>query len=407
VSLLEGIRIALGSLIANPLRSFLTLLGIIIGITSIIAVISVIEGLNLYVADKLSNLGPGVFVVQRFGLITNHEDFIKAFRRNKKLTLADADAIRDRAVLASAVAVEVHASDELKVRGESVRNVDIGGITADILEIEPYEVESGRIFTPAEVDHAVPVCFVGFEVADRLFPLVDPVDKSLRIGNREFRVCGVARKRGSVFGMSRDNFVKIPVTLHQRIYGLRNSVNISVKAADPGNMQDTMDEVRLIMRSRHHLAYADDDDFGFMSADGLNALWANLTRIIFRVAVFVVGISLVVGGIVVMNIMLVSVIERRREIGLRKAVGARPRDIRLQFLIESVVLSSVGGAIGITTAWLLAMAIRTWSPLPAAFPLWAPIMAFLICGTIGVFFGLNPASKAARLDPIEALRADG
>jgi putative ABC transport system permease protein len=158
---------------------------------------------------------------------------------------------------------------------------------------------------------------------------------------------------------------------------------------------------------RHHLRYDEDDDFGILTAEGVNSLWENLTKIVFRVAVFVVGISLVVGGIVVMNIMLVSVIERRREIGLRKAVGARSRDIRLQFLIESVVLSSAGGAIGITVAWLLALAIRTWSPLPAEYPLWAPVMAFCICGSIGVFFGLNPAAKAARLDPIEALRAEG
>jgi putative ABC transport system permease protein len=406
MSPLEGVRIALGSLIANPLRSFLTLLGIIIGITAIIAVISVINGLNIYVAERLSNLGPGVFVVQRFGLIPNHDDFMEALRRNKRLRMADADEVRERSELAAVVAVEVHATDELSLRGETISGTDIGGITAEILEIEPYDVDGGRIFTPFEVEHSVPVAFIGADVADRLFPSIDPLGRDLRVGNRKFTVVGIAKKRGSVLGFSLDNFIKIPISLHQRIYGVRPSVNISVKVADPTRMEDCMDEVRLIMRTRHHLKYDEPDDFGILTAEGLNTLWEDLTRIIFRVAVFVVGISLVVGGIVIMNIMLVSVIERRREIGLRKAVGARPRDIRLQFLIESVVLSSAGGVIGISVAWFVSWIVRTYTPLPAEFPLWAPLLAFVICGTIGVFFGLNPAAKAARLDPIEALRAD-
>jgi putative ABC transport system permease protein len=407
VRLGEGVRIALGSLWANPLRTFLTLLGIIIGITAIILVISVINGLDIYVNDKLSNFGPGVFVMNRLGLIHNWEDFVEAYRRNKKLTIADADTIRANAMLAETVAVETHFTDSLTVRGETLRGIDIGGISAGILDIEPYELDGGHFITDGEVEHAMPVVFIGSDVADVLFPRVDPVGQKLRIGNRSFTVIGQAKKRGSVLGESRDNFVKIPITAHQKIYGVRNSVNISVKAADPGHMQDAIDEARVILRTRHHLKYDEEDDFGVISPEGINALWESLTKIIFRVAVFVVGISLVVGGIVVMNIMLVSVIERRREIGLRKAVGARPRDIRLQFLIESVTLSSVGGAIGISLAWLLAAAVRAWTPLPAAFPLWAPILAFGICGTIGVFFGLNPAAKAARLDPIEALRTEG
>jgi len=406
VNPLEGVVIALRSLVVNPLRSFLTLLGIIIGITAIIAVISVINGLNIYVADKLSNLGPGVFVVDRFGLISNREDMIRAIRRNKRLTMDDAEALAERSTLAEVVAVEVHAFVDVAARGETLKRVDVGGISAEILDIEPYDVEAGRIITPHEVERAAPVAFIGQDIAEKLFPRLDPVGKTLRVANREVMVIGLAQKRGSVFGFSRDNFVKIPITLHQKLFGSRNSVNISVKAADMARMEDTMDEARMILRVQHHLGFDEDDDFGMRSAEGLNALWENLTKIIFNVAIFVVGISLVVGGIVVMNIMLVSVIERRREIGLRKAVGARPRDIRLQFLIESVVLSSVGGAIGISAAYLLSWAIRTYTPLPAAFPLWAPVLAFGICGTIGVFFGLNPAAKAARLDPIEALRSE-
>jgi putative ABC transport system permease protein len=217
---------------------------------------------------------------------------------------------------------------------------------------------------------------------------------------------GTAKQKGSVFGFSRDNYVKIPFTTLRKIFGSRRSVNISVKAAEGVDMEDAMDEARAVLRARHHLDYGDPDDFGFLTSEGINDLWHDLTQTIFLVAIFVVGISLVVGGIVIMNIMLVSVIERTREIGVRKAVGARQRDIVLQFLVESVTLSCVGGAIGVAGAYALSWAIRTFSPLPARFPLWAPLLAFGICATIGVFFGLQPARKAARLDPIEALRTE-
>lgn len=407
MNVLEAVKIALGSLIANPLRSFLTLLGIIIGIGAIISVISVINGLNIYVAEKLSNLGPGVFVVDRFGIITNREDFLRALRRNKKVTMADARALRERMELAESVGVEVHATVEVKYRGEIVKGTDLGGVSQEIMEIEPYEVETGRTLTPNEIERASPVAYIGWEIADKLFPGTDPIGKKIRVGNRNLLVVGQSKKKGSVLGFSRDNFVKIPLPLHQKMFGMRRSVNISVKSADPVDMQPAMDEARSIMRARHKLGFREDDDFGMMSAAGLTTLWENLTRVIFRVAIFVVGISLVVGGIVIMNIMLVSVIERTREIGVRKAVGARPRDIRLQFLIESVVLSCAGGFIGIAGAFAFSWLLSTYTPLPARFPLWAPVLAFVICGAIGVFFGLHPAAKASRLDPIEALRAEG
>ena len=406
-SVFEGIRIALGSLLANPLRSFLTLLGIIIGIGAIISVISVINGLDIYVEEKLSNLGPGVFIIDRFGLIANRQEMIEAFRRNKRLKLEDAEAIRERAVLAAAVAVETHSGASVRVRGETLENVDIGGISAEILEIEPYDLDGGRILTPTEVDHAMPSAFIGSDIADKLFPLLDPIGQKLRIGNRDFTIVGQAKKRGSVFGFSRDTSVKIPITLRRRSSVPATPSTSPSRRARSTRIEDSMDEARTILRGRHHLQFDDKDDFRIHFAEGINTLWENLTRIIFRVAIFVVGISLVVGGIVIMNIMLVSVIERTREIGLRKAVGARARDIRMQFLIESIVLSCTGGAIGIGAAYALAWAIRSYSPLPAEFPLWAPMLAFAICGTIGVFFGLSPASKAALLDPIDALRAEG
>ena len=216
----------------------------------------------------------------------------------------------------------------------------------------------------------------------------------------------MAKKKGSIFGMSRDNFIKIPFNSFRKMFGSQRSVNISVKAAAGVSLEESMDQARAVLRARHHLRYADEDDFGIVTAEGVNDLWKNLTQTIFLVAIFVVGISLAVGGIVIMNIMLVSVIERTREIGVRKAIGARNRDIRLQFLIESVTLSCLGGGIGVSAAFVFSWLLRTYSPLPARFPLWAPILAFGISVVIGVFFGLQPARKAAGLNPIEALRSE-
>lgn len=403
---LEATRLALESIWANRLRSFLTLLGVIIGIAAIIATAAVINGLNRYVAEKLSNLGSGVFVVQRVGLITNRQEFLDAIRRNKRLLPADARAIAARCPQAAVVAWEVHAHTDLKRDQHELRDTDVGGVTAGILEIEPYEVASGRLPTQGEHDRGAPVAFVGHDVAERLFPNTDPVGKRLRVRGQWLEVVGVAAKKGSFLGMSQDNYLKIPFGLHRKLWGSTSSVNISVKAADAGNMAAAVDEVRAVLRARHHLHPADPDDFAFLTAEGINDLWRSMTQTIFAVAMFVVGISLVVGGIVIMNIMLVSVIERTREIGVRKAVGARQRDIVQQFLIEAVLLSCLGGGIGIGIAFALSALLAAHTPLPAAFPWWAPAVAFAICTLIGVFFGLHPARKAARLDPIEALRAE-
>ena len=406
MNLLEAGRLAVESIWVNRLRSFLTLLGVIIGIASIIATAAVINGLNRYVSEKLSNLGKGVFTVQRFGLITNRQDFLDAARRNRRLLPADARAIANRCPSAAEVAWEVHATVDCK-RGEyEIRDTDVGGITPAILEIEPYEVEQGRVLLQHEEEHAAPVAFLGSDVVERLFPNADPIGKELRVQGQVLQVVGVAKKKGSFLGFSQDNYVKIPFSLHRKLFGAQRSINISVKAGDPARLPETMDEVRAVLRSRHHLRPADPDDFGMLTAEGINDLWRSLTQTIFSVALFVVGISLVVGGIVIMNIMLVSVVERTREIGVRKAVGARQRDIVQQFLIEAVLLSCVGGAIGVAIAFGAAELLAANTPLPAAFPAWAPPVAFVICSLIGVFFGIHPARRAARLDPIEALRSE-
>lgn len=406
MNIVESTRLAVESIWANRLRSFLTLLGVIIGIASIIATAAVINGLNLYVADKLSNLGKGVFTVQRFGLITNREQFLEAIRHNKRLLPSDARAIADRCGLADAVAWETHAQSDLKRGEHEILGTDIGGITPAILEIEPYDVDQGRLLNQSEEERAAPVAFVGSDIAERLFPGVDPIGKELRVRGLNLEVIGVAAKKGSFLGFSQDNYVKIPYSLHRKLFGSQGSINISVKALDDADMSEAMDEVRAVLRARHHLRPRDDDDFQMVTAEGINDLWKNMTQTIFTIAMFVVGISLVVGGIVIMNIMLVSVVERTREIGVRKAVGAQQRDIVQQFLIESVLLSCLGGLIGVLIAFGASQLLATYTPLPAAFPAWAPVVSFLICTSIGVFFGIHPARRAASLDPIEALRSE-
>lgn len=406
MSPIEAGRLALESIWVNRLRSFLTLLGVVIGIAAIVATAAVIQGLDVYVAEKLSNLGKGVFVVQRFGIVTNREDFLEAARRNRRLLPADARAIADRVPSAGVVGWEVHATVDIERDNHEIRDTDVGGVTAAVLEIEPYEVADGRVLLQHEEERAAPVVFLGHAVAERLFPETDPIGKDLRIAGAWLTVVGVAAKKGSFLGMSQDNYVKIPFSLHRKLFGSTRSINISVQAAEPARMRDTMDEVRAVMRARHHLRPAEPDDFGILTAEGINDLWRGLTQTIFRVALFVVGISLVVGGIVIMNIMLVSVVERTREIGVRKAVGATQRDIVQQFLVEAVLLSCLGGAIGIAIAYVAAELLAAHTPLPAEFPPWAPPVAFTVCTAIGVFFGIHPARRAARLDPIEALRTE-
>ena len=366
---IEATRLAVESIWANRLRSFLTLLGVIIGIASIVATAAVIEGLNRYVADKLSDLGQGVFTVQRFGIITNRQAFLDAIRRNRRLRLEDARAVQERCQSAAVVAWQVRSTADLERGQNEMRSVEVDGITPEILEIEPFEVDSGRILLPFEEERAVPVAFVGHDIVEQLFPGVDPIGKELRVKGTPVRIVGTAVKKGSFLGISQDSFVKIPYSLHRKLYGSSRSVRISVQAADAARMEETMDEVRAILRARHHLRPADDDDFDMLTAEGINDLWKSLTTTIFSIALFVVGISLVVGGIVIMNIMLVSVVERTREIGVRKAVGARHGDIVQQFLIESVLLSCLGGAIGVALAFGAAELLRNFTPLPARFPL--------------------------------------
>jgi putative ABC transport system permease protein len=401
---LDYALVALSSLHANKLRSFLTLLGIIIGITSIIVVISLINGMKWYWDTKVANFGPNTFVITQFPIITNPDKFFEALRRNTDVHAEDADAIRRYCTACEDIGVEVHKEEIVRAGGQTVEQVDVSGLTPNIFTIEPFDLDSGRTIMEWEQDHAQNVTLVGYDIVDKLFPTVDPLGKQIQVEGQWFTIVGVAAKRGSVFGISRDNFVKIPLSTFQKMYGSRRTVNISIKARDD-QMESAQDQARLVMRARRHLKYADEDNFGLLTSEGINELFSSLTRVIFSVAVFVVGISLLVGGIVIMNIMLVSVVERTREIGVRKAVGARQRDVINQFLVESVILCCTGGAIGVAIAFGISQLVSAYI-FPSSFPLWAPLLAFGLSTVIGVFFGIYPARRAGQLDPIEALRSE-
>ncbi len=397
--------VALDSLRANKLRSFLTLLGIIIGITSIISVISIIQGLDHYWKAKVSNFGPNTFVITQFPITTNIDQLYEMIRRNPDIRDDVADAVRRGCTACEAVGVETHKQARVRHGRQSVESIDMAGMTPNILDIEPYDVAIGRTIQDWEQEHSRFVTFVGWEIADKLFPGTDPLGKTIQIDDHHYAIVGVAEKKGTVFGFSRDNFVKVPISTFQKIYGSRRSVNISIKARE-GQMQQAEDQARLITRTKHNLDYHETDDFGLITSEGVNDLFNNLTNVIFSVSLFVVGISLVVGGIVIMNIMLVSVVERTKEIGIRKAVGARQQDVVNQFLVESVVLCCTGGLGGVIFAWGISWTLARFTPLPSAFPLWAPLVAITLSTIIGVFFGIYPARRAGKLDPIEALRAE-
>jgi putative ABC transport system permease protein len=406
MSFLEGLRVAVESLIANPLRSFLTLLGIVIGVCAIIAVVAVINGLNIYVEERIIKLGPASFELNRFGIITSMREFLRAIERNPPLRMADGQAIRERCPLIEQVGMKAEGAADVRYRRKVLPSLRIKAITPEIMVVEPYELAAGRIIAEEDQQRAASVAFLGHAVAEELFGPIDPIGKEIKLDGRSFEVIGRAQERGNVFGMSRDNYVLVPLSTFQKSFGSRTSISIVARAHDPSVLPQAMDEARMVLRARHHLRYQDEDDFGIVSAEGMNALWQRMTRTIFQVALFVVGISLVVGGIVIMNIMLVAVIERTKEIGIRKALGARHRDIRRQFLIESGVLACVGGLIGVLLAYGATLLLRTLTPFPAAFPWWAPILALSLSSAVGIFFGLYPAARAARLHPIEALRKD-
>lgn len=403
----ELVRIALGAIWTNKLRSFLTILGNVVAVTSIITLVSLIQGITEEVKDViLSDVGADAFLVDRRGIMMSEED-LERTRNNPRITLHDAEAIRRFASNVTAVMAFGRRSGEVRYRQHVLESVQIQGVTEEFIRFSTFNAEIGRLMTPTEVRRRRNVAVLGWDTADRLFGALDPIDRQVRIRGVPFRVVGVSRPQGSSFGQSQDEFAVIPLGAFRRLFGSRTSLGLRVQPADPAEIDRAIGEATVALRIERRLKATEDDNFGIFTSATALRIFNQATTGIFAVLVGVVGLALVVAGIVIMNIMLMAVSERTREIGLRKALGARRQDILWQMLSESVALSVLGGVAGTTLGAAAALALDRFAPVPAVVHPWSVILAITMTAGVGLFFGLYPAARAAALDPIDALgRAD-
>ena len=405
---LEALKLALSAILGHKLRSFLTLLGVIFGVATVIIVVSLVEGFNAYVDEKIADIGTNAFAIRKFSIddFSSIEALNAARRRNKDIRLEDVEALRARGGAIGEVGAKAGTLGEVKFGATTLSRIQITATTANIADIERLEAEAGRYFNKGEEESRRTVCFVGADIAEKLFPTSDPLGQTIRVDGHACEVIGVGKSLGSVFGQSRDKYVAMPLQTFLALYGSRRSLSVSVTSTSAQSYQDAIDEARVVMRIRRRLGPDEKDNFGIITPSAINELRDKIFGTIQVAAIGVTSISLVVGGIVIMNIMLVSVTERTKEIGLRKSIGARRGDILKQFLAESTLLSLFGGAIGISIAYALAKLVAVLTPVPTALPWLAVTAALLVSGTVGLVSGVYPAWRAARLDPIEALRAE-
>lgn len=407
MNLWVGVRLAFSNLRGNKLRTFLTLLGNIVGTMSVITVVSLIYGVDRYVSQVVLDEGTDVFTVSRIDgiqFLTDIEAFMESLN-NPDLTLADRDWLAERMTTAKTVGAMIDRTADLRAGSREFRGARVRGVTEDYTILEDLPLILGRHFTSQDMLSARQVVVIGYDVAQDLFPRrADPVGLELKIGGRHFRVIGVVEDRGTVMGSNRNQFAVIPLSAWFKVFGAGHSLEIKIAAADLDNISETKDEASFLMRMRHRLKPLARQDFALKSSDQMLSIWSGISAAIYGALVPLVGISLLVGGIVLMNVMLVSVTERTREVGVRKALGARRNTIMGQFLIEAVTLSLVGGTIGILIGLFLTWVISVVSPLPFAIAGWSLALSLGTTFVIGAGFGTYPAWKAAGLDPVEALR---
>ena len=398
--------IALQAVWANKLRSFLTILGNIVAVGSIIAVVSLIQGVNDEVSGLIvSEFGSDSFTIERVGIVLGEDD-VEAARGNPRISMDDAEAIQRYSTSLGAIMAQARRNGEVRYRDRVLENIRIRGVTRDYLEFPTFTSERGRLFSRTEVDRNRGVAVLGFDTADRLFDQADPIERTIKIQGVHFRVVGVSESTGTSFGQSQDEFVIIPMGRFRKLFGSRPSLTLMARPETPEQLQRAIDEATVALRIERRLRPTEDDNFGMFTSDTVLGIYEQATTGIFAVLVGVVALSLVVGGIVIMNIMLMVVSERTREIGLRKALGARKRDLLWQILAESVILSVLGGLVGTGLGFGVALALSSLTPVSAAVHLWSIVLGISMAAVVGVFFGLYPASRAATLDPILALGRD-
>ncbi len=407
-SFLEAASVAFDSLRSSKLRSFLTLLGIILSTTTLIAVMSVIHGMDVYIANSATNMGTDGFRAVRMAFVGRRDPkaFLKALQHNPQLTKEEYDFIKSRVTLSRESGILVNRGAKLTYGTDLVDGVQLIGATSNWAVMTNSQIDAGRFLTDIEDRRHLNAVFLGADFKDRFFPSTDPIGKTVAIDGMPFEVIGVAKAKGSVFGQSQDNFATIPAETYFKIYGSRVGISYAFLAQSRSQLEQAQDEIRMLIRSFRHLRPQEDDNFGMVSSDTLVSAWDQLTGTIAAAAVGIVSVFMVVGGVVIMNIMLAVVSERTREIGVRKSVGARRRDILNQFLVESSMLSAMGGLIGVTIAWTVAVIVRNFTPVPMEVPLNAVVIGVTLSTAVGLFFGIYPARRASRLDPIVALRSE-
>ncbi len=407
-SIAEALRVAGSSLRASKLRSFLTLLGIILATATLIAVMSVIHGMDVYIADTVSDMGVDGFRVERFPMMGNFDPkkWVEMMKKNPQLGPEEFDFLHSRATLVSAMGMQASRRLTIHCGQQQVEDARLIGVSANIGAISNVRTALGRFLAETDDQRRLSVAFIGNDVKETCFPSVDPAGKTIDIEGRPFEVVGVAKAQGSVFGQSRDAFAMIPIETYFKMYGSRSGVSYAAKAISPVHIFQAQDEIRMLMRAYRHLRPNQEDNFGLFSSDSLVARWNQITGAIAATAVAVVSVFMVVGGVVIMNIMMAVVTERTHEIGIRKSVGARQRDIMNQFLMESAMLAAAGGLIGVLLAWIVALLVRNLTPVPTSVPAYAVLIGVGLSATVGLFFGIYPARTAAKLDPIEALRME-
>jgi putative ABC transport system permease protein len=403
----EAFRIALQSLWANKLRSVLTLLGVVIAVASVIAVVTLVNGAKVFVATKINSQGADVFTIsQKPAFITDYQQYLK-FQKRKVISLEEYRAVQQECTLCIQVGALQEATGKIKNGSASSDSSEIRGYTALMPEMQNLNIVEGRGYTQADEDHAAHVAIIGSDIEDNVLKGEDAIGKEIRVDGVPYTVIGLAEKQGKTLGQSQDNWVGVPLTAFQKTYGSMKTVTIYAKAGTGAvAMEDASNQARVIMRNLRHDLPGADDSFTISTSDTLAGLLSTVIGSIGGVAIAIAAISLVVGGIVIMNIMLVSVTERTREIGVRKALGAKRGDVLIQFLMESGILSLIGGAVGVVMGIAVAKGVAAIANFPAAIAIWSVFAGLIVALSVGIFFGVYPARKAADLDPIVALRSE-